>query len=319
MCQYLPLYQVGTKEARIIIKTFGAVFPHVTAWFAFNDMILIGSEEPLQIDFANLKKRIDQPGIAQDLREAAVDDAYDFLANYLFDEREISEIGEGLPLNTDDYPIIEYRTPRAVMKPTEYGNVNYFLGKRVAEFPGIVDMRSLPPAESDHFYSRMRKQFRARGHVIRAHLNLLGAGGDVMAELEKAEELAAPHTTASHYVAELLLSGARRLMVQKGEYEEATQLFRRAERRRPDHPETLRLLGRAMFMQGKRGQALNLFERSLLLDEAQIEPRIFIARSLIARRKFTRARDLLERCLELDPGNAVCTAGIESIADEAVD
>ena len=57
--------QMGVDEARIITKTFHEVFPYVTVWFAFNDIILIGTEEPLRIDLERLEARVARPEIAR--------------------------------------------------------------------------------------------------------------------------------------------------------------------------------------------------------------------------------------------------------------
>ncbi len=305
MCQYLPLYQVGLEEARIIIKTFHAVFPHVSAWFAFSDLLLIGSQEPLLIDLENLRRRIEQPAIARDLREVGIDNEYDFLANYLFDQTEIAEIGGDLPLNTDDYPIIEYMTPRALMSGTVHGNLDYALGRRVSEFPGILDLSSLSGGEFAEFTTRMRKYFKARHHLIQAHLLFLKNRQGVLAELSLALEATSPYPTSSHYIAYVNLARGLGLL-RDNRFEEALEFLEKANQYRGDHPLTLSELGRALLETGRERRAMSLFERSLELDEVQVVPRLHLADDSMARREFARAIDLLEGCLVVDPKNAEC-------------
>jgi spermidine synthase len=313
MCQYLPLYQVGTREARIIVKTFHEVFPHVTAWFAFNDMLLIGSEEPIQIDLANLRRRISRPEIARDLREIGIDNEYDFLANFLFDQDAIRESGVALPINTDDYPIIEYMTPRALGQRTMLENIEYFLGKRAPHLPPIVDLTKLSSAELDVFTRRMPIYFRAREHIIKAHLRVLKREGGILREIRLAEESSAPHPTASYYAAWIRMRRGNALR-RNGEFEASLRILRSANRLRPDHPPILTALGLATHANGNDREALALLERSLELDDLQVEPRSELAAILLELGEIPRARQILERCLELKPAEPSCAIALAEIA-----
>lgn len=312
MCQYLPLYQVGVEEARIIVKTFAAVFPYVSGWFAFNDLILIGSQEPLRIDLRRLRQRLANPEIAQDLLEIGIDNEYDLLANYLFDEDDIADIGRGLPLNTDDYPIIEYLTPRALMRRTELENIEYFLAKRASHFPGILDLSTLTPDEFAVFSSRMEKYFTARGHLINAHIRLLEGARGAISELVKAEEAVAPWETSSHYRAFVYRSRGEALL-QQGRADDAIRYLAQSDALHAAQPRTLNNLGRALFASGETERAVDLFEQSLLIDADQIVPRTYIAWQLIAREEVDAARSVLERCIEIEPDAEECRKLLDRI------
>jgi tetratricopeptide (TPR) repeat protein len=274
--------------------------------------LLIGSEEPLRIDLEKLRKRISDPGISRDLREVGIDNAYDLLANYLFDQGVIEEIGAGLPLNTDDYPIIEYMAPRALAQQTESRNVPYFLSRREEEFPDIVDLSSLSPSEAEEFEALQAAYYAARGHLMEAHMRQFYGGGGALAEIAAAEGLVSPRSTASCYLA-YIFQEAGRSSLRAGEVRQALVFLEQADLRRPDFPAIMSDLALALLRNGRKRRSLDLFEEVLKADAKQIIPRIHIADALMDRGEFARARELIEGCLELDPGNAKCVASMERI------
>ena len=307
MSQYLPLYQVGVPEARIIVKTFASVFPYVTGWFAFNDLILIGTEKPLLIDLESLQRRMARPEIAQDLREIGIDDEFDFLANYLFGNEAIEEIGAELPLNTDDYPIIEFMTPKALLGRTTAKNVDYFLDRRVSTMPSIVDLSGLAPDEFMEFNGRMQKHFKARRYIIESYPNFLNRTAGILPRLELAQKTAAPHSTSSHYIAFVYRSRARGLAL-SGDHRAAIKNFEMALDLNPDDTQTLTWLALSLEANNEQSRAADFFGRSLTLDEKQVLPHISLARFELKRGGESAARLHIERCLELDPGNDECRA-----------
>jgi len=312
MCQYLPLYQVGVTEARIIAKTFHEAFPYVTAWFSFNDMLLIGSVEPIKIDLPNLRRRISRSEIASDLRDVGIDNEYDFLSNYLFDQDTIREFGKGLPVNTDDYPIIEYMTPRSLTERTEFDNIKYFLRKRASHFPDILDLSSVSPAELMEFNRLMPMYFQAREHVIEAHLKDLKGARGLLHEIRLAEKSTAPYPTASSYSAWIHMRMGLRSH-RKGRAAQAVRYLDRANQLRSDHPPILTELGIAKLARGDLKEAQALLERSLELDELQLKALQAVASIHYRLGEFSLARQLFDRCLELKAEEVFCAKGIAAI------
>lgn len=102
--QWLPLWQLSEAEFSTIAHTFASVFPHTSVWFAhmhpfWNDVALIGSNEPLALDRAMVERRIS--GGQLDL-----EDLSDFLSRYAGDWR----YDPATSLNTSDRPIVEFST-----------------------------------------------------------------------------------------------------------------------------------------------------------------------------------------------------------------
>ena len=305
MCQYLPLYQLGLEESRIIVKTFNEVFPHVTAWFAFNDILLIGSEEPVVLDYDVLRERIRQPEIAQDLREIGIDNEFDFLANYLFDETLIPEIGSGLPLNTDDYPIIEFLAPRSVLRDNQNENLLYYLDRRVLKAPGLIDTSNLSAERAGDVARRFEQYFAAREHIIKTHLGTLGSDYSWLVEARAAAERAAPYPIASYYLAEIHRVAGRLAYEQNqhdmalGEYQRSLALF-------PDNLEALNTAGLLLWEDGRKQEAFGVFRHSLEIDSVQTYPLPFLAEDSIMRGELSEAAAYIDQCFFLDSDYLPC-------------
>jgi spermidine synthase len=113
-CQWLPVYQLGAEEFRLIADTFASVFPESALWWGRLDpqrpiMALIGAERPLQIDRAELARRLSEL--------QAMKLPYDpWLES---PERMLDLVvgrwprPSGEPLNTQEHPRLEFLAPLA--------------------------------------------------------------------------------------------------------------------------------------------------------------------------------------------------------------
>ena len=125
-CQWFHYYSMNPRDFRITLRTFLSVFPYVQVWNADNNVFLLGSERPFQIDTARMEEKMRIPKVHADLERVGIEHPYKLLGNYMFGEKEAAEYirrsdeaakeagedsGEGL-INTDNLPIIEFSAPR---------------------------------------------------------------------------------------------------------------------------------------------------------------------------------------------------------------
>lgn len=98
----------------IVLKTFQSVFPHCALWMAPNcinkQIVLMGSDQPWQIDFQKLNERISLPDIRKNFAAINITSAYDFLDCMLLDFEGIRQISQNAPINSDERPILEFST-----------------------------------------------------------------------------------------------------------------------------------------------------------------------------------------------------------------
>lgn len=114
MCQWIPFDQPNDAVWKMMLRSARKVFPYVYV-FDPNDAqaMVIGSNEPVKISFADLQKRMNAtPEIKQSLVEVGLDNIYALLATYLFGNATCDKLTgpEGLTI-TDDCPRVEYFLP----------------------------------------------------------------------------------------------------------------------------------------------------------------------------------------------------------------
>ncbi|MFQ5543109.1 MAG: spermidine synthase [Nitrospiria bacterium] len=129
--QWLPLYQMSSKEFKIIEETFSKVFPNVSLWrgnFSSGMPIvaLIGSKQKIHIDREALATRLNRIEGADPFL-ATPDDMMLLYAGEMDKKDRVSVLQAG-QINTDDLPIIEY------LAPISYLTQNRMVGKDLADF-----------------------------------------------------------------------------------------------------------------------------------------------------------------------------------------
>lgn len=118
-CQWFPGWALRREDARIAIKTFASVFPHVRLWrvMSSSDFLMIGSKEPFRLSIREMEEKnlmILSEIVPSDIKALLDEDGVRFEEFFklglIRDENSIKEIlAMDLPLNTDDRPIIEFR------------------------------------------------------------------------------------------------------------------------------------------------------------------------------------------------------------------
>jgi len=137
MCQFLPLYELEPREYQSILRSFAAAFPHVTVWWTGDDTFLIGSEEPITIDFARLATQVQDPSVRNDLDDVGLADPYRLLATFLFALKPGDPPTTDAPLNTDNHPYVEFTSPKRRWMPTVKANHEELL-RRKSSLPDTV-------------------------------------------------------------------------------------------------------------------------------------------------------------------------------------
>lgn len=111
-CQWLPLYQLGTADFRMIADTLRSVFPHVTLWWGRLDatrpiLALIASNEPLRLDANTITARLRSLDDGRGLNDSSLSSFERLLSLYAGDwQRNVAS-----RLNSDEHPWIEFQSP----------------------------------------------------------------------------------------------------------------------------------------------------------------------------------------------------------------
>lgn len=109
LAQWWPIVAQNDEDSQSLVRSILDVFPYVTLWTTeVHEMLLLGSTQPLELDYARIDERMQAPAVGRALAEVGVMSAADLLATYITDRAGLeSYAGAALPV-TDDRPRIEY-------------------------------------------------------------------------------------------------------------------------------------------------------------------------------------------------------------------
>jgi spermidine synthase/tetratricopeptide (TPR) repeat protein len=116
MAQWIPTDAVDNHVLGSILATFQNVFPHTTLWASTDssEVIFLGSPTPLVVDLDLFKARMTQPRVRRDLRRIGVINPEALFSFFVLDRKAVSKMSQGAPLQTDNYPILEFSAPEAL-------------------------------------------------------------------------------------------------------------------------------------------------------------------------------------------------------------
>lgn len=118
-CQWFHLYGMTPEALRSGLGTFSAAFPHASVWNLEGDLFLLGSTEPLALDWEALERRLARPGVRADLSPWSLGEVPDLLARRIMGGAGLASLtaGKNLRLHSDDRPFLEFEAPRALRDP----------------------------------------------------------------------------------------------------------------------------------------------------------------------------------------------------------
>ncbi|MCZ6628043.1 MAG: fused MFS/spermidine synthase, partial [SAR324 cluster bacterium] len=206
--QWVPLYGLGPRYFRSLLKTFLDVFPEATAFrVAEGDLLLIGSDSPLQISLAGLERAFAAPSIREDLARIGADSPGALLAKWIGGKATLLAVaGEDAEINTDDNGLVEFGAPSFLNQPTLLENLSLLKqGRRPAELESILRLDSPNPKSAEILIDA------AKAAIMDSNLEFAGEAAGIL----KMQN----HLSAFHYV-----RGA--ILLAQGENESARSAWR---------------------------------------------------------------------------------------------
>ncbi|WP_201316321.1 fused MFS/spermidine synthase [Dyella sp. EPa41] len=111
LAQWWPIATQNDEDSRAMVRAFLDAFPHATLWTTeLHEMLLVGSNDPIELDAAQIERRFMQPGVAASLREVGIGSPAALLATWVADRASLERYAGDTPAVTDDHPSIEYAT-----------------------------------------------------------------------------------------------------------------------------------------------------------------------------------------------------------------
>lgn len=111
---WFHLYNSTPSDVKIMVATLKSVFPSVTLWLSSsgNELVVLGAKSSLVIDYGRLSKRLKNYKLSKDMYSSIFHSTESFVGRYFMDEESSNVYSLGMPLNTDDKPLLEFSVPR---------------------------------------------------------------------------------------------------------------------------------------------------------------------------------------------------------------
>ncbi len=190
LVQWLPLHLLSDREVRMTARTFLTVFPHTTLWYTpfRHHGILVGTQEPLKIDYPSLTRKLERTGVQQDLAQMNVTGPMDFLSWFVMGEEALTEYTGDADLNTDDHPYLEFAPAMAYFVAKQYHVRNILNTSRHRESVGpFLANAGQTEEEIRAVAGRLERRFEATEHSIRGDIfESLGMQREALLEYSRA-------------------------------------------------------------------------------------------------------------------------------------
>jgi spermidine synthase/tetratricopeptide (TPR) repeat protein len=333
--QWLPLHGLSEREFKIIVHTFQGAFPRMTLWanvgFETYGQVgyakLVGVQNgDLEVDVPRVAERLRSTEAGKDLAVWGMGDVDELLDLFVAGPDALATWTDGLPLQTDDHPIIPYTTSFAkgrrmvpalllgVREPItpwlrgEASTEQKVAIERAAEGQGLVTAGLLTRASELLPSSRKVALFEHQTKTTRPYYEALAARypDDPIKQFEAATQLAAlghgDRARPRYERALALRPGDFRarldlahLLLGAGEVRESIEMLTSL---REDHPRSAIVhynLGAAVLASGDAGAAAGHLETALAYDDLLHGARVGLARARLAMGDLDRAEREVQR------------------------
>jgi spermidine synthase len=107
--QWLPLATQNEEDTQSLVRSFLDVFPYATLWTTeMHEMMLIGSQSPIDLDAQQIARRFLQSGVSTSLQAVGISSPAALLATWVTGRDGLEHYAAHVRAVTDDFPRIEY-------------------------------------------------------------------------------------------------------------------------------------------------------------------------------------------------------------------
>ena len=268
MCQWVPLHRLPESHYKMIVRTFIEVFPHTTLWYKYTPdfVILIGTPEPLRIDYRNFMARAQIASIHEGL--AADDlDGPSLLDSFMMGPETVREYAGVGPIHTDNRPRLEFFRG-ADLVGTTMQNVKGMSEYRERVLP-YLENYGATLAEKRSVREKLDTYFRATQRLIRGQIAYASGQYQSAASLmNDAVEINPVDETIRYNFG--VVAG----LIREGEQEELRQIEKQVQQTMAQNPDDIQgylHLATLYEMQGELGKASRELEELLRRDPKRFE------------------------------------------------
>ena len=137
LLQWFPSHHLSARNLFVVVNTVRSVFPYVSVWTHRHQGFVVASNQPLAIDLSSVRADQASPAVHPYVRELESGSPLELLSDLVVTDRDVDafldELGGLLWLDrsvvsTDEWPTLEYETPKDVLN-----NLAYFQNRALFE------------------------------------------------------------------------------------------------------------------------------------------------------------------------------------------
>ncbi|MBN2358399.1 MAG: fused MFS/spermidine synthase, partial [Deltaproteobacteria bacterium] len=158
--QWLQAYGVSREDFSGIIGTMAGVFPHLQLWqLAFNDFLLLGSDQPIRLDLPQAYLAMLRPAVRRSLARIYLREPLQLARLMVSDGEELAPCVAEVPPITDDHPWLEFSAPR---------HLHHGESTLIVELLALCSADRRQPAAGD-WPATVFAEYRRSGDSVRRH------------------------------------------------------------------------------------------------------------------------------------------------------
>lgn len=194
--QWVQNYYLPKEDLRSIVAAFRESFPYVMMFETYDgiDLLLMGSQEPLELNFTRFDERMTELRVLMDLGRVGVRAKSDVLELFRLGPADIDKVVIDAPRNTDDNARVEFSAPKTFGIYTLARNLEYlrqFTGDPLDYVTPVPD-----PLEADELRLEIARGLFLRREFDLARRSLAAIGSaeleaqiaDLSGRIEQAED-----------------------------------------------------------------------------------------------------------------------------------
>jgi spermidine synthase len=240
LCQWAHTYDISTEDLQSIVATFTTVFPDGTLWLIGDgDVLLIGSNAPIEPRLAAMAAAWRRPGVAEDLASVGALEPFHLLSMFVAGGQALTAWANGAAVQSDNRAGLEFSGPQSIFGRTSADNAALLraLSQAAVPRPAVVttaEAGATPAALRDRGWMLMTadaarpayddfvKAAESDPNDTRTLEGLIRASAPLRREADTRAVLERLAADPTHQPAKLALS---RLLASQGQANEAVRLI----------------------------------------------------------------------------------------------
>jgi spermidine synthase len=129
LLQWFPMHHLSPRNLYLVVNTVRSVFPYVSIWNHRHQGFIVASNEPLRLDLESIRADAARPAMQRWLQDLPSGSPLELLADLAVTDEEVDSFLDLLArllrthrglVSTDDWPVLEYETPKDLLDEFAY-------------------------------------------------------------------------------------------------------------------------------------------------------------------------------------------------------